>query len=702
MPLSYTLNMKKIYTSLLLMPLCSFVFSQKQGAELTEFIAGAKEKALVKENTDQIMEGYFNNADLVANKLLEINSASYNYNYRKGYIYFMLNRNPKSVISYLSKGTGKTTKNYDVYSKKNKASVDVFYYLGVSYQNIEKIDSAIYYFELFNKKSSKKSSLLENSKLRLIQCGNAKKQIQFPNKDVVVRNLGPVINSQYPEYSSIISLDGSVLFFTSKQPWGGDTSVNYVSPEDGQYPDDIYVSYLEGSSWTKPKRLSLNTPQNNEATISINIGQRRIYTYSDSTGRGDIYYSDFENNDFSQPKFLETQGINTEKFWEPSIYFTEDGKTVYFTSDREGGYGGRDIYFCEKQSNGSWSEPKNMGPAINTKYDEDAPFVSVDGKTFYYASNNEKSMGGFDIFYAKKGANGSFSEGQPFGYPLNSTGDDIYYTSTIDGYKGYITSSREDSFGEKDIYEIENNYLGIENTRFAVIALKTSDNSKLPEDVKVRFLCETCTEKSEIVYPRLRDGVAINSLEPCKEYIIEYLIGAEEKVMKRDTVKTDCDSPRQEIKKEYTIDVPNKKIAGEKDEEKTPVVSEQPMAEYKKSFGYNKNIVTTSEKDFKNVLKEVKSLLTKENTVKIIFEIYASASTVPTKTYETNENLAQLRANNMMKTLLKEFDADSKLLSRINVVIKEAAVKGPSYDNDARDTEKYAPYQYVEIKVIKQ
>lgn len=649
-----------------------------------------------------MLNGFYNNADIVANKLLEINNSSYNYNYRKGYIYFMMSRNPKTVINYLTKATGKTVKNYDIYSKKNRASVDVFYYLGVSYQNLANIDSSNYYFNLFQQKSSKNSPLVEFAKNRLKQNENANKRLNEPRDGVIVKNLGNEINSIYPEYASVISLDGSMLYYTAKRPWGGDTSNRFQSNEDGTYPDDIYMSQLKVNTWSKPERLNGSTPGYNEATVSINFNSKTLYTYSDSTGRGDIYYTYFEGKDIKDPIILDIIGVNNKKDWEPSIYVTEDGKRLYFTSDRKGGYGGRDIYICKKSADGVWSAPENMGPSVNTAYDEDAPFESMNGKYFYYASNNDKSMGGFDVFYAAIDKEGKYAEGKALPYPLNSTGDDIYYTSTQDGRRGYLTSSRADSYGDKDIYEIENNYLGIENVKMAIISLATVDNVQMPESVKVRFTCKDCDEKEAIVYPNPNDGVVAYQLEKCKEYTVEYLIGEEEKVMHSEKITTSCEDKTEEFKRSYTINVPNKEIVGfekDKGDKSTDTGREIAVAQFNEMFGYNKNKLDQNDPELKDLIAKAKEIL-KDDKLSLVFEIYSSASTVPTKTYGTNERLAQLRANNAMTELIRAFSSNDKLMSRIQVVIKEAAVNGPAYNNDAQNKEKYAEYQYVKIKTI--
>ena len=225
----------------------------------------------------------------------------------------------------------------------------------------------------------------------------------------------------------------------------------------------------------------------NEATVAVSADERRVYIFKDTEGNGDIFYSDFTSNRFQKVKHLDNENINSDA-WEPHITVTPDGQQMYFSSNREGGFGGRDIYRMVKLPNGEWSEPMNLGPEINGPWDEDSPFIAVDNKTLYFASNGEKSMGGFDIFISVRDENNNWSNPINLGTPLNSTGDDLYYTTTMDGLTGYLTSFRKDGVGEKDIYEIKNDYLGLEN----IAVLKgeiEAINGDLPEDVAVTVRC---------------------------------------------------------------------------------------------------------------------------------------------------------------------------------------------------------------------
>lgn len=694
-----TNSMKKIYFMCGIIVSSTMTFAQnmgKQGAELDNFIATTtKEKELVKESSNQMMNGFFANADKIADKLLSIDNGSANYNYRKGYTQFMLGKNPKQVIPYLSKASSKKVKKtVDVYSTKDVAPVDVYYYLGVSYHRLEKLDSAKYFYQLYTEKAAKKNVLHRYAKARITQCENAKKQIENKNKDIVVTNLGPVVNTEFPEYSSVLSRDGKTIFYTSRRPWGGDTSKTFMSAEEGWYPEDIYSSKKTGGTWANSKRIVGSSPMYNEAVITLHAGQNQIYTYTDSTGRGDIYYSDANKADlFADETLLNISGINEKKSWETSIFFTKDGRRLYFSSDRKGGYGGRDLYYCEKDNNGNWSEPKNMGPAINSAFDEESPFVSNDGKYFLYSSNSEQSMGGFDVFYAPASGNG-FGTGKPLDYPLNSTEDDVFYTSSSNNYKGYLTSSRVGSFGDKDIYEIDLNYIGLDKSYFAVIDFKMpTENTPIPENTRVRFVCNDCAVKSIENIADKDDNQVIQALEPCKDYYFEYIstIDGEESVFKTDTVKTDCNLVKQEIKKTVVIE-----------KEKQPEVAKPlPVTDYRKDFAYNKNTIVTTEKTYKEMVTKVKETLKNDKDAVIVFEIYSSASSVPTQKYGTNEKLAQLRANNAMAELIKEFSKDMDMFSRIKIEIKDVKVDGPAYANDAQDMGKYAPFQFVEVKAFK-
>ncbi len=702
----------------------ALAFSQMTPREAKQFIQTASEAELVTENSTYLMEGYLYISDLMVDKLIEIKPSSCNYQYRKGFTALMVHHDYLDAIPRFEKAITKINNNYDMFStKEESAPADAFFYLGTCYHLNEEIDKAETMYQRFLDESKKKSELKPLASLRLLQCAEAKKLMGAP-VPVKLKNVGSQINTAAPEYSPVVSLDGSALYFTSRRDWPDGLTYGFNDIEHNQPPEDVYVSYLDfDSEWTEPIRLAFCQAQRNEATSAVSTDERRIYLYMDSTGGGDIYFTDFYKARFDEIQELTSKNINS-KYWETHCMISQDKQTLYFVSDRPGGFGGRDIYYCTMMPNGEWSTPINMGPNVNSPYDEDAPFISIDNKTLYFASNGPKSMGGFDILKSELGTSGVWSESINLGYPFNSTDDDIFYTTTVDGLKGNITSYRNNGYGEKDIYEIQNDYLGIQNYSILQGHITAENGSALDEEVVivVNVTCLDCETKTKrVVYPRARDGFYLSGLEPCRNYLIEYQNLSISKAVYRDSFQTACDSLYQVIKKELrmnadnTAAIPQDKVIeiAEVIEEKVievPVKVEKLVEEkmersapkdfvnlnFKQYLGFNKNQLLTSEGDLKIFLENISRQL-KEGRPNITIQIYASASTVPTTSFKNNDLLAQKRAENIKNSLLNYF-AGNPNRGKIIIEITEAIVQGPEYSGDFDNEEKYGPYQYVALK----
>ena len=410
----------------------------------------------------------------------------------------------------------------------------------------------------------------------------------------------------------------------------------------------------------------------------------------DATGGGDIYYSDFQGSQFQELKYFASDEVNT-KSWEPHITVSPDGKHKFFSSDREGGLGGRDIYRVDLMENGEWSKPVNMGAPINTPYDEDAPFVSINNTTMYFAHNGPRSMGGFDIFKTEMDEMGTWSEPENLGYPLNSTFDDIYYTTTVDGFTGYLTSFRPGGYGEKDIYEIVNTHLGVDNVAVLKGEIESADGQQIPEDVAFTVKCLNCEEPYEItLFPRISDGTFFASLYPCQEYEITFhhKDGAEE--ITKEVLATACDRGYEEIYRHIVLDVPSMAVVDPQD----LITSFEPL-QMKHFFGYNKNQLDPEKGALKVFLDSLQNQIDRGRR-DIQLKINSSASEVPTKTFDNNEVLAEKRANEL-KELLTQYFTDKGMIDSIQISIKDVKVSGPAYEKDYVNIEKYAPYQYASI-----
>ena len=678
--------------------------TQTTEAEVRQTALSNDKNELIMRSSMLMQEGYLYFSEILVDRLIQLDPESPNYNYRKGFLMIEIRKDYQNAIPHLEKAILDTDPNFDMYSSKERsAAVDAYFHLATAYHLNEEISKAEEYYGKFKLTSKKKSELLPVTELRLAQCAEAKRQMANP-VNVRLKNMGNAINSQYADYSPVVSFDGSALYYTSRRPWANGETDEYVDPRINQYPEDVYVSYMDfDSTWMEPVRLEFCAPQRNEATVAVSLDERKLYLYEDSTGNGDIYFTDFYQNMFQKIEALPINDVNT-KYWETHAMMAHDQKMLFFVSDRPGGLGGRDIYSISKDEKGKWGSPKNLGSEINGPKDDDAPFIAIDNRTLYFATNDARSIGGFDIMRSELQDDGSWSKAVNLGYPFNSTNDDIFYTTTIDGRRGYMTSFRPDGKGEKDIYEIYNDYLGIKDIAVLKGVVKTSNGEPLPEKfaINVKLVCLNCDENAidRQVFPRMRDGAFMTGLTPCKSYRLEYTDLATSKQMGSDEFTTLCDTAFQEIYREIIIDIEKGVIVRPPDTVIVlpPVdVVEYKNLEFMHYFGYNKNKLTTDRGDLKDFVKAAEQQL-KEGRQRITINIYSSASTVPTKTYSTNENLAKVRAENMKYDLISYFEQNPDLKGKVNVVIVSSEVQGPEYVKDAQDEKKYYPYQYVGLK----
>lgn len=351
--------------------------------------------------------------------------------------------------------------------KNNSKFYEADYFLGKAYHVNYKFDESIAILEAFIKERSssiKKEDkiMIEDAKLIITNCKNGKTLIQ--NKVIAdIKNMGHPINSEEEQYVPVITTDESILFFTysGKFSVGGKLNSN-LEPDklEGRYNEDVYISYKRPDGlFTEPQGIDAINTKGNDAAIAISPDGQTLFTfYSDAKNSGDIQMSKLVGDEFNKPTLL-NGNINSLE-WEGSCSISADGRFLYFASERSGGLGGRDIWISEK-INGDWGPAKNMGPTINTPYDDDAPFIHPDGITLFFSSKGHQSIGGYDIMFTIKNL-GEWQAPQSMGLPLNSTEDDRYYVINSKGDRGYFSSNRSSSGGKgkNDIYTVEPGILG--------------------------------------------------------------------------------------------------------------------------------------------------------------------------------------------------------------------------------------------------
>lgn len=255
-------------------------------------------------------------------------------------------------------------------------------------------------------------------------------------------NVNKGVNTENDEYLPVVTADENTLIFTRKI----------------DNNEDFYLSQRKEDQWTTAINLSynINTPAYNEGSQSISPdGQYLFFTgcnRPDGLGRCDIYVSKKIKNDWGKPGNLGPP-INTSG-WESQPSISTDGRTLYFVSNRQGGYGGYDIWKSDLKDNG-WSVPENLGPNINTPYDEQSPFIHPDDQTLYFSSNGWPGMGNKDLFISRKSSKGLWKKPENLGYPINSNGEENGLTLTAAGNYAFFSSNKLNGAGGYDIYTFE-------------------------------------------------------------------------------------------------------------------------------------------------------------------------------------------------------------------------------------------------------
>lgn len=332
-------------------------------------------------------------------------------------------------------------------------------YLGRAYQLNYKFDTAIAVFKEYETHLHKHEIIHQTSEKELIEkriqeCMTAKELVKKP-KQVVIKNLGKGINSKYDDYSPAISADEQKLMFTSRRDHDLGNG-NEFSKKDYEYYEEVFITERNDSVWMDAKSLGDNVNgKKHDACVSVSPDGHKLILYkSNHISKGDLYYSDFKNEEWTEPvKF--GGDINTN-FFEPSATINAAENLLIFSSDRPGGYGGLDLYVSRLLPTGKWGKSKNLGPVINTKYDEDAPFLQTDQRTLHFSSSGHNSIGGYDIFTTVYDAKDDiWSIPENVGVPINTPDDDIYFSWNNDGNRAYFSSVREDGIGGQDLYMME-------------------------------------------------------------------------------------------------------------------------------------------------------------------------------------------------------------------------------------------------------
>lgn len=682
----------------------------------------------------QMSEGDFNADFLEANQLMEEKlwnqsldvwkklyaeqPENANINYKLGYCYLQTANEKLKSLKYLEFAAYQDINSkYDPYDPvETQAPVESIYYLGNAYHLNYQMDKAITEYNRLLEQINKKHRLHSLANRQIEMCENAKYQVAN-EQNYVISNVGPVINKATNDYSPVLTIDESAMFFTSRRMRTDSTNQFIVSDDTGEHREDIYVAYKDvQGNWMDPELLNINT-DNHAASISTSPDGQELYIYYDEEGDGQLWKSVLVGETWQEPEMLGSD-INSDA-WETHVTVSADGNTLYYTSNRDGGQGGRDIYRCVKLPNGDWSKSLNIGEKINTEWEEDSPFLSPDGKTLYFSSQGHNSMGGFDIFYSTLGEDGEWSTPENIGYPVNTVDDDIFFVPTANGKRAYYASRKEDGFGLKDIYVIDMPDSPVESDLSVLKGyIYPAEGEELPEDTYVLVTNQETGEVSEYK-PRARDGAYVAILPPCISYKIEYFVSKE--IVHQDFINVPCESAYNEIDKEIYLLPVNLGGAVSSDEpvgaptveegEITPETPEEMEDEtvgtiatddnayYQRYFVYDMgewNDAAVNAK-FKEFVDGVENIVKIKGSAKILVE--SSASKVPSSRFKSNNELTAFRNKLATTEVTKALEARGlKKGKDFTFQSPRKLVGGPEYQNDAQARKAvYEEFQYIKI-----
>ncbi|HLG02909.1 MAG TPA: hypothetical protein VI731_04900 [Bacteroidia bacterium] len=636
----------------------------------------------------------------------KVDSANSNINYKMGVCYLNSFSERAKALPYLRKASKGISRNYDPYDPKlKKAPENTYYFLAQAYHYNYSFDSAIMYLESWKALIGKRDELANKDiDMRINWAKNAKEFVSSP-VPVTITNLGDSVNGPTADYSPVISLDENFMIFTSRRT--GELGI------DGQHYEEIFIcDKLPDGTWSAARPISpyINT-LTNEASISISADGNTLFIYKDDGG-GNIYSSSVQDGQWITPAPVGSD-VNTQ-YWETHACLSADGSTLYFVSDRPGGFGGRDIYRCVRIGD-FWSKAQNLGPVINTEYDEESPFLHPDQRTMFFSSKGHKSMGGFDIFFTAKNDTGVWVEPVNIGYPINTPDDDIFYNTSPDGKRAYFSSVREGGRGEKDIYMATLLKPTTQALTLLTGRMYNADGKPLTQKIDIVVTNSTTGDQAGIYKPN-RNGKFSIILVPGSSYQISYYVDDKERTSElievpetgfsqinrtidlKDLVlgRLPGDFTRDSALAATILKSDSLSRASKKPKDWKDALTETENLNFTMFFKFNISEVDPSDKDFKLFIDSCVAHVNKSGEIN--FRITAAASKVPTKKFKSNSDLATDRANKARDKVNAALKAKGIDLTKVHWTNVQSYVLGPPYNASLKkNAAVYEKYQYVKI-----
>jgi WD40-like Beta Propeller Repeat. len=357
--------------------------------------------------------------------------------YRIGQCFINIPGEKEKAIAYLEKASSQINSSYkEGYFTETSAPREAFLLLGNAYRiagEFSKAKTAYESYQVLLKPEDTKQRELVNQYIKCINniiasAGNIKHPVET--------NLGSSVNSSFPEVRPCISGNGQVIAYTSIQ----------------RFYNAIFISRIGAKGqWLPAKNVTAEVGAEGAVyTCSLSFdGKILLFTRND-VDDFNIYMSKYDST-YGKWGAMErlSKNINS-RFFEMDASLSKDGKTLYFSSNRDGGLGGFDLYKSVLNEQGEWGEAINLGSNINTPFDEDSPALTNDGHTLFFSSNGHDGFGGFDMYKAEITGD-SITHIQNLGYGINTTDDDIFFSPLDDGQTALVSKRDPNGYGDYDL-----------------------------------------------------------------------------------------------------------------------------------------------------------------------------------------------------------------------------------------------------------
>jgi tetratricopeptide (TPR) repeat protein len=664
-----------------------------------------EERKLYKKAKKELINEDFKSAQTSYLKLVELNPNKEIYSFEGGLSYYFSDfERAKSIKLF------ETT----LSNSKEDTIPEIYYYLARAYHlsgEYNKSVDAFNKFKTFIKTNTNDGKLLLRESDHYIKASNnGEKYLAEKDQNIKVINLSNKINSSFGEYAPVLKED-KILLFTSRRKGNSKKTDKDLLPFE-----NVYVAKKIDNSWeilTDQNEIEKYIPSNlntkkHDAGILYSSDGKTLYTYKNDA----IWKSMLEKKQWSELVELD-KNINSSKFNIPSISLSNDGNTMYFVAHRKDGIGGKDIYKSTKGTDENWSTATNLGDIINTVLDEDSPFLSKDGKTLYFSSKGHNGIGGYDI-YKSNLINESWSTPKNLGIPINSSVDDIYFILDNKEKNGFLSSNRDGGIGGMDIYsictecptkttnringlivDINNSPINSGNVKLEKTNAKEIINTQQIQDGKFNISASTSGKHNLVVEAPNYEKQIINFSLPNKSTVTDLTLKLNQIENNGETYQIiTATSNNLGLNISDTIKVEQLILSDSIKTTTEPITDQRTIASYHQKFNYNQKDLNINSNEYKDLIEKA----VKKNS-NIYVYIESSASSVPTKTFKNNIELASIRGNESKTIIINSLKA--KGINRDRIIVKpiNSIISGPNYSGDYKNVKKYQKFQYIKITI---